>query len=80
MATMEQTTFETAVVTGVNGVCDRGTTSRMKSASQRQMINEDPFAWLKVELSKPENSNPGAESLLIEWTCREHEKHIMRFL
>jgi hypothetical protein len=36
--------------------------------------------WLKVQISRPKTAILGVESLLIEWTGREHKKHLMRFL
>jgi len=36
--------------------------------------------WLNCQLAKPKPAILGVESLLIEWTGREHIKHVMRFL
>ena len=36
--------------------------------------------WLKSRLARRETAVLGVESLLVEWTGREHKKHEMRFL
>jgi hypothetical protein len=36
--------------------------------------------WLRSQLAKRRTAVLGVESLLVEWTGREHKKHGMRFL
>lgn len=36
--------------------------------------------WLQFQLAKQRTAVLGVESLLVEWTGREHKKHEMRFL
>jgi len=43
-------------------------------------IIQEIHQWLNGQLAKPKTAILGVESLLIEWTGREHIKHVMRFL
>jgi hypothetical protein len=36
--------------------------------------------WLEVQLAKSQTAILGVESLIIEWTGREHKRHEIRFL
>jgi hypothetical protein len=43
-------------------------------------IIQEVHEWLNGQLAKPKTAILGVESLLIEWTGREHIMHVMRFL